>query len=565
MEKRSVVLAVTVFLLVACFAFAGGTKETAVKMVYGNLPLDQTFIVGHQVPSSDIWDAFNPFAPNNNNASGFWQVAMELPFYRDDNGKLFPFLAKSWEYSPDGKTFTLNVVDNANWNDGTPLTVDDWVFTVNYMIQNAEKITGGVALKTNVLDVKAQGKDKVVFTLKDPDFRFHYTFINGFYVLPKAVWEGQDPTEFKNPKAVFSGPYKLVSTNSETRVVIWQRRDDYWNKAKMPAPKYMVWTQAPKQDLSTLEWEQGNYDLGSLENAPVKTAMQKNAAIRQYKGLDPCPRRVAFNETRKPLDDPEFRHAMILLIDRVKAINTGDPPGYANVVPWPYDPTLGNPPATFYDPADIGKYDIGKFDPTKAAQVLDQAGYKLMGGKRVDKDGKPIQLTAITFQPQYTEWRAWADGLSTEAAKLGIQIDVREEEVGTFVADLPNGNYDISFCWACPLPYDPIAAFNDLMPDVFKPIGESTWSNPYRWQAPQSFVDIVEKMRAGSPDDPQIQALYKQAFRTVYSNYVYGNLFGDYFVIPYNTQYWQGYEKGNMLVYWGPLMRHILTFITPAK
>lgn len=541
------------------------TAAPAVKTVYGDLPRNETYIVGHQVPSSDIWDAFNPFAPNQNNVSGFLEIAVELPFYRDDNLKLFPFLAKSWEYSADGKTFTLNIVDNANWNDGQPLTADDWIFTVNYYIQNSDKIGGGVGLKREVDSVKADGTDKIVFTLKDPDFRFHYQFINGFYVVPKHIWDGQDPINFKNEKAVFSGPYKLKSTNSETRVVIWERRDDYWNKDKMPAPKYMVWTQAPKQDLSTLEWQQGNYDLGSLENAPVKTAMQQNPQIAQYKGLDPCPRRIAFNETVKPLDDPAFRHALILLTDLKKAVNTGDPPGYPNVVPWPYDPTLGNPPDTFYDPADIDKYDIAKFDPAKAAQILDAAGYKLDNGKRLNMEGKPIQLTAITFQPQYTEWRAWADGMASEAAKLGIQIDVREEEAGTFVADLPGGNYEIGFSWACPLPFDPSAMYEDLMPENFKKVGDATWQNPYRWQAPQDLIDIVAKIRTGNPADPQIQALYKQAFGIVYSNYVYGHLFGDYFVIPYNNQYWQGFEKANTLVYWGPMMRHILTYITPAK
>lgn len=539
--------------------------KAPVKTVYGDLPRNETYIVGSQVPSSDIWDAFNPFAPNLNDSSGFMGIALELPFYRDDNNKLYPFLAKSWDYSADGKTFTLTIVDTANWNDGTPLTIDDWIFTINYYITNSDKIGGGVALKRSVDNVKADGTTKLVFTLKDTDYRFHFRFINEFFVLPKHIWDGQDPVNFKNEKAVFSGPYNLKSTNTETRTVIWQRRDDYWNRAAMPAPKYQVWTQAPKQDLSTLEWQQGNYDLGSLENAPVKTAMLQNPKIAQYKGLDTCPRRIAFNHTRAPLDDPAFRHALILLTDLKKAVNTGDPPGYVNVVPWPYDPTLGNPAPTFYDPADIDKYDIAKYDPAKAAKLLDDAGYKLVNGKRVNKQGQPIQLTAITFQPEYTEWRVWADTMSKEADKLGIQIDVREEEAGTFTADLPNGNYDISFSWACPAAFDPISMYDDLMPENFKAVGESTWQNPYRWTAPQELIDIVAKIRTGNPADPAIQALYKQAFSVVYSNYVYGNLFGDYFVLPYNTQYWQGFEKANVLSYWGTGFRLSLTFITAVK
>jgi ABC-type transport system substrate-binding protein len=42
---------------------------------------------------------------------------------------------------------------------------------------------------------------------------------------------------------------------------------------------------------------------------------------------------------------------------------------------------------------------VGKFDPAKAATILDEAGYTLVDGKRVDKTGKPISLEVMTFDP----------------------------------------------------------------------------------------------------------------------------------------------------------------------
>lgn len=534
------------------------------ELVFGNLPRSETFIVGHQVPSSDIWDSYNPFPASANNASGFMQLLWEVPFIVDDTTELHPWLAKSWEYSADGKTFTLVIEDKANWNDGKPVTIEDWQFTFDYLIANADKLASGIGFRDDVESIEADGANKLVFTLKEPGFRFHRNFINGFFVLPKHVWEGKDPVEFQNPDAIGSGPYKVVSANPETRVVIWERREDYWDPARMPAPKYMVWMQAPKQDLSTFEWEQGNFDLGSLENAPVKAAMQKNPAIQQYLGLDPCPRRAYFNTTIKPMDDPAFRHALSLLIDRERAVNLGDPPAYQNIVPWPYDSAVG-PKETFFDPADAVKYDVQVFDPAKAAQILDEAGYKLVDGKRVDKEGKPIQLSVQTFQPQYTHWKAWAEMLSEEAAKLGIQIDVKIEEASTFVANWLGGTYDISFGWNCPSPVDPYAAYADLMPDAFKPVGEQTASNPGRYVAPQELIDVVNQIQAGDPADPEVQKLYKQAYALTFGDYVWAPLFGDYFVIPYNTEHWTGFEKGNILVYWSPLFRQILTQITPAQ
>ncbi len=188
-----------------------------------------------------------------------------------------------------------------------------------------------------------------------------------------------------------------------------------------------------------------------------------------------------------------------------------------------------------------------------------------MDGKRVDKEGNPIQLTAITFQGQITHWTAWADIMKEEAEKLGIQIDVQVQEASTFVANLPNGQFEISFFWNCPRADDPIGTYNDLMPENYKAIGTASWQNPYRWTITPELEEVVKKMRVGDPADPAVQELYKQAFALTFQEYVWSSLFGDYFVIPYSNQYWQGYEKANILVYWGPLFRQILTQITPAQ
>ena len=128
---------------------------------------------------------------------------------------------------------TLVITEGANWNDGMPLTMDDWLFTLQYNKDHADK---GISWSGFLKDVewRAEGSS-IIFTLPETNWRFHYNFtgIGTFSPIPKHVWEGQDPTTFKNPDAVHSGPYTLVSSNPDTRTTIWERRDDYWDPDRL--------------------------------------------------------------------------------------------------------------------------------------------------------------------------------------------------------------------------------------------------------------------------------------------------------------------------------------------
>ena len=417
-------------------------------MVYGNLPRNETYIIARR-PNTDIWDTFNPF--KDNEGTGFYSLAVEEPFL-EWYGKLYPVLAQSWSYNAEGSEMTLTITENANWNDGKPVTMDDWLFTIQYHLDNLDKGTGKAVFLKDVESWSASGTNKIVFKLKKPDFRFHRNFIGHttsakLTPLPKHVWEGQNALEFKNPNAVASGAYKLVSCSGPTKTCVYERREDYWNKAAMPGPKYVVNIAEPgAADVVAQEWELGNYDLGRTSNLSIQSITQKNAEVASLNGADPCPRRMAFNLDVKPLDDVNIRHALSLLIDRQKAYSVVDPPSYSLVVPWPYN---GQPDTTWYDPSLVDKYDVGKYDPAKAAKILDDAGYKLVNGKRVDKDGKPIVLNLVTSEVDVEVWYSWAKLLVDEAKKLGIEINYKALDIGGWFGVMSPGDFDIAFWFGC--------------------------------------------------------------------------------------------------------------------
>lgn len=97
----------------------------------------------------------------------------------DAKGAIIPGVAKSWEVSPDGLTYTFKLRDNAKWSNGDPVTASDFVFTfqrfldpqtaapyanVLFPIKNAEAIATGKMPKEK-LGVEALDEQTLKFTL----------------------------------------------------------------------------------------------------------------------------------------------------------------------------------------------------------------------------------------------------------------------------------------------------------------------------------------------------------------------------------------------------------------
>lgn len=538
-------------------------EEKEVELVYGDLPRDQTFIVASQAPNNDVWDSFNPYqAATYNNGGGYTQLALE-PAFLEWNGVVYPWLAQSWTYNDDGTEFTLTITEGANWNDGMPLTIDDWLFTLQY---NKDNVGQGIAAAAFLTDVEwvAEGDNQIVFTLPEPNFRFHTNFSSwglAFTPMPKHIWEGQDPVTFTNPDAIGSGPYRLVSTNSDTRTVIWERRDDYWDQDRLPAPRYQVWLKRPEPDVAVFEWEAGNYDLGRIPFQMMTRMMSNNSYIKPLVHPDPCPRGLVFNVEIEPLNDPLFRRALGLLVNRQAVANLANVPSYVTPVLWP---NTGEIDERFYDAAAAEEFDVTTFDPEKAVQLLDEAGYELVDGVRLDKSGNPISLDALYIDVGNPAWTVWAWLLSEQAGKVGIEVNPRLLDIPTFFAQGPIGEFDILFRWFCTAPSDPTGMYAPLHSDYAVPIGESSSGIPGRYQNPEMDA-IIDQIAVGDPADPATQELFRQAYRIWAEEQPYLSLFGENEGVVANNKHWTGLEVGLPWIHWTPSFRQMLTYIVPAQ
>jgi microcin C transport system substrate-binding protein len=172
------------------------------------------------------FDSFNPFILKGDAAQGLsllYDSLMEGS--GDEPGSAYGLLAESADLAPDGKSITFRLRPEARFSDGTPVTADDVVFTLD-----ALKTKGDPSYRMLLRDVvKAEALDKLTvrFQFQGELLRDLPLMVGGLQILPRAYYDTQpfDESTLKIP--VGSGPYTIGDFKQGGHVT-YKRRSDYW-------------------------------------------------------------------------------------------------------------------------------------------------------------------------------------------------------------------------------------------------------------------------------------------------------------------------------------------------
>jgi peptide/nickel transport system substrate-binding protein len=291
--------------------------------------------------------------------------------------------------------------------DGKPFTADDVTFTYNLLFAN-KAMTWATEMSAVVKSVEKIDDLNVKFNLKAANPRFHLTreafpgvgIWGGITILPKHVWEGQDPLKFKSSNPIGTGPYTLAS--AAPTAIVYQRNENWWGKAvfgKLPAPKYVTFQYVGPETSVAFALAGDEIDtpfIGILSKGSFLEVANRNKKVAAwsqgapYAWLDPCPRPLMVQNATPPWDKPEMRQALSFLIDR-KAIASLAYEG--TTVPswgiWPFYDGL----KPYFDAVQdlIKQYRVGEYDVAAAEKILSAQGYKLNADKLwASSDGKVL-------------------------------------------------------------------------------------------------------------------------------------------------------------------------------
>jgi len=171
-----------------------------------------------------------------------------VTFKGDDLTTPVPDIAKSWEMSSDGLTYTFTLDTAAMFSDGTKVTAADVVFSLN----RVANVKGNPSFLMDGITVAADGDDKVVVTLKAPDAALlgklaspSLGVVNSAKVKAAGGTDAADAATTDKAEQAFngasfgSGPYVLSSLNLASEVD-FAINDKYWGATKPTYTKVVL-------------------------------------------------------------------------------------------------------------------------------------------------------------------------------------------------------------------------------------------------------------------------------------------------------------------------------------
>jgi peptide/nickel transport system substrate-binding protein len=324
---------------------------------------------------------------------------------------LLPDLASSWTISKDGLTYTFHLRPDAKFSNGTPVTADDVV----YSIDRSRKFAGGWGfLLTPVKTITASGAHTVVITLSQPHAPLLADLaMYAYSVVPENLVKSEGSKFFQHP--VGSGPFMVTSYNADSEVDLARNPHFYGTKPKISKVKIMI---VPNDNTRVLMLQSKKADI--IENPPGNLVSQINKSPDLSVKLFPSTRVdfVQLDEHFKPFKNAKVRQALNYAINR-KTILQLAYQGHAveGSSFMPYKMEFWNSSLKPYP-----------YDPAKAKQLLAQAGYP---------HGFNTFLITVSGD---VAGQAEAIVLKSELAAVGINVSIQSYELLTAYDKEDNGH-----------------------------------------------------------------------------------------------------------------------------
>ena len=342
-----------------------------------------------------------------------YESLLRMRFCFGEDLGVLPGLAKSWNVSPDGLTWTLNLRDGVKWHDKPP--VNGRAFTSADVAWNIDFQLKGGALKPFWEGITHQEPNLSTIVIKmaepHPDFLTQLAYRTNVMAPHEVVDQNLD---FKQV-AIGTGPLVVQEFKPGVSMTL-ARRTDYYDVGAdgkpLPYIDGLQETGLADRVAITTALRTGQLEYGSVDTAQELQEFQKTQRDR-WRFSTPVGtliRSVWFNPTKKPWDDVRLRRAVSLAIARDDVIQAARG---GSAVPSGFMP-VGFPAAWSFETLKT-KF---KQDVEGARKLVADAGYK------------PGELPApiVTTQDYSQEAEVITENL--KAIGMNANVDVRETGAG---------------------------------------------------------------------------------------------------------------------------------------
>ncbi len=376
---------------------------------------------------------FNPFNSDVNFLS-FGTVYEELTFVNGlKSGQTTDWLASSYAWSNSNKTLTVTIRPGVKWSDGKPLTAGDVLFTFNLLKKNE-----GLDLNAawSVLKDVTRNGNKITFDFKGSAVPYFYYIAAQTPIVPEHIWSTiKNPVTYKDTHPVGTGPFKMASCSPQ--VIKYTKNAGYWQKGK-PTIETVYYPAFTSNDPANQQLASGKAQWGSQFIPNIKSYYVSKSADNHY-WFPPTVNVSIFINLQDPiLKDVAVRKAMAYAIDRKKVSEIGE---------YGYEPPsnqTGIVTPTFSSWLDPKLAHVFDYNPQKAIQTLQAAGYKKKGNLFYTPEGKPLSFRILNIGG-YSDWVASVQVIQKQLAAVGIKITPENLSSTTYDADNYNGKFQLSY------------------------------------------------------------------------------------------------------------------------
>jgi len=407
------------------------------------------------------------------------------------------------------------------------------------------------------------------------------------------------------------GSYTLKSFDPNGTWFIWQKRDD-WQKTPLahfgePGPKYVAYIDPGPPDKRVILQQNHQLDIVHDTTPEGAFALIKSSPTSHgwfagfpYAHPDPTLPMVVLNNQLEKFKNPDVRWALALLID-IKAVDMASYRGAATISAIPVPPT-GTHPQYYFDPMeqwlkdfaiDTGKRTIHPYDPNMgqeiadmlrpsmgdaipkdpkaiaaafgrgwwkqdpqaAAELLEKAGLKKVGGKWMLPDGTPFAITISTEGDNRPVMTRAGSIIAQQWTQAGIDSKIDALPTAMW-SNMFNGQNEASMSWTVETwgGHPDLSFFLDSWHSQFlsEPGKFQPPRNWQRWKDPE-LDKIIEQIRAVDFDDPKGIELGKDFIKLFVKNMPTIPLMSYNVFTVMDSTYWTGYPSAEKDPYTDPV------------
>ncbi|WP_093075852.1 ABC transporter substrate-binding protein [Pseudonocardia oroxyli] len=427
------------------------------------------------------------------------QLVDSLTDQDPQTGELKPWLATSWETSPDAKSYTFTLREGVTFSDGTPLDANAVKANLDRIPQIGARGTLPKGYLAGYAGTTVESPTRFTVSLQQPNVQFlQATSTHSLGILSPATVAKSDDDRCAG--VIGSGPFTLQSYTKNASIVLAKRPGYGWGSSLFTQPGEALldtveFRIVPESGVRTGALQSGEVDaigsIGQQDEAPLTGA----GAQLQARSNPGVVFGIAFNQQKPIVSDPAVRQALLTAVNRDEIVG--------GVFPSQTKAATSVLASTTPSYADQGL----TFDAAKSAAVLDAAGWVAgPDGIRV-KDGQKLTIP-VTYSPVAATNKPALELLQQQAKNVGIDLQIQEVPIANAAQIQTAG--DFSALW-----YNITRADPDILRGQFSTAG----ANLFR--LPDSPLQGLLTAQAAEPDPAKRTALVAQAQQEILAEGVF--------------------------------------------